>query len=76
MDEDPLAREPASIGHPPQMISQPELMGFHSQEDETPYYHKLKQTQDAVSSIYPNFPMQANKDFFVSCTIISCISSP
>ncbi len=46
------------------MISQPEHIGYHSQEEDhdnrEPYYHKLKQTQEAVTTIYPNFPLQLN----------------
>ena len=33
---------------------------------EAPYYHNLKRVQETVSAVYPNFPMQSNKDFFVS----------
>ena len=39
---------------------------FSDNENELPYYHNLKRVQEAVQSVFPNFPMQSNKDFFVS----------
>jgi len=56
---------PAAIGRPPSMIKQQESFPFRT-EAETPYYYNLKRIQENVSNVYPSFPMQANKDFFVS----------
>ena len=40
--------------------------GDEESNNEAPYYHNLKRVQETVSAVYPNFPMQSNKDFFVS----------
>ena len=65
VDEDDYTQLPAAMGRPPQMIQQQESFPFQS-EVGAPYYYDLKRVQENISNIYPAFPMQANKDFFVS----------
>lgn len=64
-EDDPLQREPVIQTNPPQMIRQSSPYPYE-QEDEMPYFVRLKEVQETVSTVIPSFPMQANKDFLVS----------
>ena len=56
---------------PPQMIQKSDRYPpIRDDDDQAPYYHDLKRVQESVVGVYPNFPLQANKDFFVSQTIV------
>mmetsp|Transcript_23412 Transcript_23412/g.29103 ORF Transcript_23412/g.29103 Transcript_23412/m.29103 type:complete len:80 (+) Transcript_23412:185-424(+) len=48
--------------NPPQMIKQSSPYPY-DQEDDMPYFVRLKEIQETVSVVYAGFPMQANKDF-------------
>ena len=49
------------------MIMQQESSAFpFNPEDDVPFYFNLKQIQESALQVYQNFPLQTNRDFFVS----------
>ena len=49
------------------MMPQQESSAFPFSSDvDAPYYFNLKRVQESALHVYRDFPLQSNKDFFVS----------